>query len=478
MKTCIAFAALVSAASALPHRNSARQSTNNTAGSGASWDSLRSNIKHVVYIMLENHSFDNIAGYWDFHPDIDNLRNINYCNNYTNPNWTVYGEPLEICAGPYETEVPLTDPDHNFAGVSYEIYQKWQPSVNDTVTMGGFIERQSDKYNSTPGDSAFVIQAYDAKKSSTLATLAQNFAFFDTYHAEHPGPTDPNRQFATSGSTCGMVDNTEQAYGWAANITGTSCATSIFESLSNANVSWKNYYETDIIDGWMYEWVQNNAKDKLVHADEFYSDLEAGTLPQFSYINPECCSIDSMHPKSNMAAGEQMIKHLYDSIRKSQYWDNVLLIINFDEHGGFADHVAPPVNIPIPEDGLSFSGISDAHNVTYNFDRLGVRVPALLISPFVPANTLIHDQGTSYADNSAYTHTSMLHFLQNLWGLKGLNNRVQWAKTFETVFQDTARESIESLPSPQWYGGSGQPEPAAYYKLNQPYSYYAALETA
>lgn len=171
-----------------------------------------------------------------------------------------------------------------------------------------------------------------------------------------------------------------------------------------------------------------------------------------------------------------MIKHLYDSIRKSQYWDNVLLIINFDEHGGFADHVAPPVNIPIPEDNISFSGLSDAHNVTYNFDRLGVRVPALVISPFVPANTLIHDQGTNYADNSAYTHTSFLHFLQNLWGLEGLNNRVQWAKTFETIFQDTARESISVLPTPQWYGGSGQPEPAAFYKLNQPYNYYESLE--
>lgn len=68
--------------------------------------------------MLENHSFDNIAGYWDFHPDIDNLRNINYCNDYTNPNWTVWGEAMQICAGPYEDEVPLVDPDHNFAGRS------------------------------------------------------------------------------------------------------------------------------------------------------------------------------------------------------------------------------------------------------------------------------------------------------------------------------------------------------------------------
>lgn len=130
---------------------------------------------------LENHSFDNIAGYWDFHPDIDNLRNISFCNEYTNPNWTVWGEPLEICAEPYETEVPLTDPDHNFAGVSYEIFRKWNPTKDDTPTMSGFIERQSEKYSETPGDASFVIKAYDEKKTALLAELAKNFAFFDSY---------------------------------------------------------------------------------------------------------------------------------------------------------------------------------------------------------------------------------------------------------------------------------------------------------
>lgn len=234
---------------------------------------------------------------------------------------TVWNEPIDICAGPYEDEVPLKDPDHNFAGTSYEIYRTWYPSKNDTPNMGGFIERQSEKYSETPGDASFVIKAYSQEKSQVLATLGKNFGFWDSYHAEHPGPTNPNRQFATSGSTCGMVDNTKQAFGWPANVTGTTCAKSIFESLSEKNITWKNYYETDIIDAWMYKWVQDNAMAQLVHADEFYSDLEAGTLPTFSYINPECCTIDSMHPSSNMAAGEQLIKHLYDAVRQSKYWN-------------------------------------------------------------------------------------------------------------------------------------------------------------
>ncbi|KAJ5290366.1 uncharacterized protein N7443_010619 [Penicillium atrosanguineum] len=448
-----------------------------TARNSQIWGQLRENIKHVVYLTLENHSFDNIAGYWDFHEGIDNLVNRKFCNEYTNANWTVWGEPLEICAGPYETEVPLTDPDHNFAGVTYEIFRKWNVTKDDVPNMAGFVERQSEKYSSTPGDASFVIQAYSQKKTALLAELAQNFAFFDSYHAEHPGPTNPNRQFATSGSSCGFVDNTDQAAGFYNNVTGTSCATSVFESLSNEGISWKNYYETDIVDAFNYKWVQDNAMDHLHHADQFYRDLEEGTLPAFSYINPECCTIDSMHPTSPMASGEQMIKHLYDALRRSKYWDNALLIINFDEHGGFADHVPPPMNIPQPEDKITFNGTSEGHNITYDFTRLGVRVPAFLISPYVPANYLIHDEGTMYAENSAYTHTSILHFLQELWGLEGLNNRVQWAKTFESVFTDVQRhDTPKTLGTPTWYGGSGQPEPDTFYRLNQDYSYYASLD--
>jgi len=72
----------------------------------------------------------------------------------------------------------------------------------------------------------------------------------------------------------------------------------------------------------LLQWVQENAMDHLAHADEFYRDLEHGTLATFSYINPECCTIDSMHPTSPMASGEQMVKHLYDALRRSKYWDN------------------------------------------------------------------------------------------------------------------------------------------------------------
>ena len=443
----------------------------------AVWENLRGKVKHVVYLMMENHSFDNIAGMWDFHPDIDNVLHLKepFCNPYSNPLWTIYNEPYSICAGPFESEVPLNDPDHDFAGTNYEIYGTYYPDESSVPTMMGFVDRESVRYNLTPGDSSFVIKTFEEKKTNTLAYLAKNFAFFDTYFAEHPGPTNPNRQFATSGSSCGFVDDTTQAAGYFNNVTGTTCAMSIFESLENKGISWANYYETDIVDCWNYEWCQKHGTDKLKLASQFYTDLEEGTLPEFSWYNPECCTVDSMHPTSNLAAGEALIKHVYDSVRNSKYWENTLIWINFDEHGGFADHVPPPEHIPAPEDGIKFHGSSEGFNVTYDFNRLGVRVPAFVISPYIEANTLIHDEGTMYASDSAYTHSSLLHFVQNLWDLEGLNNRVQWAKTFEYVFGDRLMEKPEKLPTPIWYGGSQAVQPAPFYLLNQPYSYYANL---
>lgn len=132
---------------------------------------------------MENHSFDNIAGYWDFRNDIDNLVNRKepFCNPYTNPNWTVYGEPFLICGAPRSGEVPFNDPDHDFAGTNYGIFQTYYPTSESVPTMMGFVDRESAKYKSPPGESAFVIKSYSQEETATLAEIAQNFAFWDTY---------------------------------------------------------------------------------------------------------------------------------------------------------------------------------------------------------------------------------------------------------------------------------------------------------
>jgi len=439
-------------------------------GDQKTYGELRKKIKYIVFLMMENRSFDHLSGFWDFRDDIDNLVGKEFCNTYINSNWTVYNEPYDICTGPYAQEVPLHDPDHGFAGTSYEIYQTMHPTKDDKPTMGGFVQREADLYNSTPGDASFVIKSLRNEETSTMSFIAENFAFWDTYYAEHPGPTNPNRQFGTAGTTCGQIDNTFQAAEVGSKLPPVNCSVSLFEAIDRKGISWKNYCESDISDAFMYQYVQENAKDKIVHATEFYKDLEEGTLPQFSYYNPECCDCTSMHPLSNPAMGQSMIRHMYNALRRSKYWDETLIVINFDEHGGFYDHVPPPVDVPIPEDGLSFNGVTEKQNVTYAFDRLGIRVPAYILGPYVPRNRLIHNDGTSYFDNSAYTHTSFMHFIQNLWDLKGFNNRVQWAKTFEHVLLKEPRDDTPmELPRPFWFGSSGYLEPPVCPGLNKPF---------
>jgi phospholipase C len=143
--------------------------------------------------MLENRSFDNIAGYWTFNKKLDNLVNNPHCNTYYSANYTVWGQPYYICSQPYEQEVPLHDPDHAFGGTNYEIFETFTPDSNMTPTMGGFVQREQQVYNSTPGDASFVIQGFSQEKTNVLATLAENYAVFDRYVSGKPTMLSPSK---------------------------------------------------------------------------------------------------------------------------------------------------------------------------------------------------------------------------------------------------------------------------------------------
>jgi phospholipase C len=181
---------------------------------------------------------------------------------------------------------------------------------------------------------------------------------------------------------------------------------------------------------------------------QFYQDAAAGKLPQFTYINPECCSYQSFHPASPVTTGENFIKGIYEAIRNSPQWEETLFILTFDEHGGFADHVPPPVDVP-PGDSLTYTETAqNGENITFAFNRLGVRVPTLLISPWVPKG-YIEKKGTN--NGHEYTHTSILNFLSELWGVEKLTPRVEWSATFEHLFLQNVRPDNDSptqLPDP------------------------------
>jgi len=270
--------------------------------------------------------------------------------------------------------------------------------------------------------------------------------FFDRWFADVPGPTDPNRAYITSGASHGHGKNDNGFSTFALP------QRSIFQQLSENNITWINYFNSSFNpDAEFYNWTQAEGKvaTNVKPIAQFFSDAEAGTLPQFSYINPECCSFDSMHPPSPINLGEAWTKQIYQAVRGSPQWNHTLFIIVFDEHGGFADHVSPPVGVPNPDNLTYTETAADGKPYTFHFTRLGVRVPAILISPWVGQGIVEH---SGINNGLVYSHSSIAGFIGKLWNLDNgvpLTPRVGFASTFEHLITNTFRSNaIATLPNP------------------------------
>jgi phospholipase C len=316
--------------------------------------------------------------------------------------------------------------------------------------MRGFVTEQSvtfDTFNKTRA--AEVIDYYTPDQVRVFNALAENFVLFDRWFAAVPGPTNPNRAYLTSGTSHGHGEN-DNAF----NVYGLP-QRSVFQQLSEANISWMNYQNSTTgpglgfnPDAAFYEWTLSSgaSETNIAPLDQFYADAAAGTLPQFTYINPECCSYQSFHPPSPITLGENFISGIYEAVRRSPQWKDTLFILTFDEHGGFADHVPPPVNVPAGDDITYTETAQDGKNITFDFKRLGVRVPTLLISPWVGQGVI---EGKGSNNGGEYTHTSILGFLQELWGLDTLTPRVAYSSTFEHLITNRFRDdAISELPQP------------------------------
>ena len=410
-----------------------------TNGQNGDESSLTSRIKNVVVLVQENRSFDNMAGGFTYSNDIDGLVGRTFCNpvNVTDPSLGT------VCASPTLPNVDPDDPNHGVSGVNMELFGTFHPSATSTETMQGFVfEQQLTFTTSNITRASEAIEFYNENDVPVMRTLAENFVLFDKWFCSVPGPTNPNRAYITSGTSNGHGRN-DNAFNIAA-----LPVRSIFQQLSEKGVSWINYSNASFApDSLFYSWTVSSgaALTNVKPLTQFFTDAKAGTLPQFTYINPECCSLQSFHPPSAASDGQVFVKSIYEALRASPQWDETLFILTFDEHGGFADHVPPPKNVPAG-DNITYTELAlDGQNFTFDFTRLGVRVPTYLISPWV-AKGVIEHEGTN--NGGVYTHTSILAFLRNLWGLDTLTPRVGFSSTFEHLILDKKRETLKTLPTP------------------------------
>lgn len=173
----------------------------------------------------------------------------------------------------------------------------------------------------------------------------------------------------------------------------------------------------------------------------FYDDLKTGNINDFVWLQPRMTTTITgdiptwQHPDASVLEGERLIKKIYEAIRSSPIWENTLFIITYDEHGGFYDHVEPPAAVP-PDNYVADNG--------FKFDKLGVRMPTIAISPWIDRSTVVSDAlpNEKPTETSQFDSTSILATANILLGVMSppLSDRMGWANTFATLVD--SRETI------------------------------------
>ncbi len=332
------------------------------------------NLKHIVVLMMENRSFDHMLGFMK-----QQMPGINGLNgDESNPDTGV--PPQNVVVQPKAAaQAELDpDPDHSWVGTNVEIFGNEQGTDDGSPKMKGFVKRYFYKRQDV-NHSHNIMNCFSPENLPVLTYLAQQYAVCDRWFASLPGPTVPNRLFAHFGTSFNNVDNSMK-FG--------DNGKSIYSRLMNAGRSTKIYYFDEQSASVGFTFLLTNQPQTMGTYADFQSDCAQGLLPDYSFVEPNYSDHDNLlasdqHPDHNMIAGENFIGDVYNHIRQSPLWENTLLLIVYDEHGGTFDHVQPP---QIPPDGVPdpVSG--------FNFDRLGIRVPAIFVSPWIQPGTIIHTQ--------------------------------------------------------------------------------------
>ena len=391
-------------------------------------------IQHFVVLMLENRSFDHLLGYLKIHdPRIAGITGHEYSNDPDPHSPT----PSPITIGRATSYALPFDPGHEFLDIQMQLYgpEKNLPTSPNTPTspapLSGFVASARHTAE-TPEDAARVMECFQSDQVPVLTALAQEFALCNYRHASLPGPTWPNRFFAHAATSGGLKDsptNEQMALGFSFT-NGT-----IYDSLANAKKDWRIYHDGLPQTAWI-DSLRPQYIDPFTHhfreMRHFEVDVQANSLPEYTFIEPNYdtghnyTNGNSMHPLNDIRKGEQLIKQVYETLRKSAYWEKVMLIVSFDEHGGFYDHVPPCATMPTGDD----HHYADP-NHPFGFDLLGIRVPAIVISVYTQKGTIVGD--ATVPNQDVFDHTSILATVEKRFGLSPLTERDKVARTFDIV---------------------------------------------
>jgi phospholipase C len=414
---------------------------------------LPTKVQHIVVLMMENRSFDHmLGGLKKQNPAIDGLN-----GNETNPDTT--GAPVQV-SGDADYQADLqNDPGHHYPDVDIQLFNGGDHSA--PPTMQGFVKAYFEQTNNVP-KSHNIMKYFSPGDLPVLTTLATRYAVFTRWFSSIPGPTLCNRAFAHFGTSFGNTGMSVDYFH--------KPIPSIYERMDQTGKnSAKLYYYNQTSSTLGLTFLLQDQPKLFGTFDQFVADCKANRLPQYSFLEPNYKDDDDLandqHPDNDVRAGDDFIGTVYNLIRSSPAWQSTALLIVYDEHGGIYDHVPPPALDPNHPDGNT-----DAET-GFKFDRLGIRVPAILVSPWVPAGTII--------DGRVFEHASIPATVTNFFidpNYTKRTKREQAADTFlDLLSLDQPRTDafhfavgnaasphfpahIESIPVPQPPPNSSNPE--------------------
>jgi phospholipase C len=379
--------------------------------------SLLFSINHIVVLMLENRSFDHMLGF--LYSDSGNLSPTGAAFEGltgTESNPSTEGAAVsvsEIGANrQYAYYMPGADPGEGYSATNSQLFGNANAPVPAIASNQSFVTdfsytlgwEKTEKWSILPGTTANSIMGiFTPQMLPVLSGLARGYAVCDHWFGSVPTETLPNRAFVCAGTSQGHMDDTTTTY---------TCPT-IFGLLSKNNISWSIY-------GYIDPPLTRQDFPDTTDADEshfgLFTDFQTaaakGALAAYTFLEPSWDAAgNSQHPNYNVALGEQLIHDVYYALRNGPNWNQTLLIITYDEHGGCYDHVPPPLGAIPPDDSAGEYG--------FDFTRFGPRVPTVLVSPLIAAGTVFRVA----ANAMPLDHTSILKTVEKRWNLPNLTAR-------------------------------------------------------
>jgi phospholipase C len=397
-------------------------------------------VDHVVVLMLENRSFDHMLGL--LYSDAGNVSPSGQpfdglVGDESNPGTN--GSPVAIRqivgSGPVDYFTPGADPGEGFAATNLQLYTSDAPPEDATPTMNGFVtdfastlswETKEGTWDIVAGTtSSDIMGIFTPSALPVLSGLAKGFAVCDRWFSSVPTETMPNRAFASAATSQGHMDDTTKSF----------TAPTIFGLLEQHSVSWSIFgYDAEPLTRLTFSDTTNAAESHFGTFADFKAAAAAGKLSSFSFLEPSWgASGNSQHPNYDVALGEQLIYDVYEALRASPSWPTTLLVVTYDEHGGCYDHVPPPSGAAPPDSTVGEFG--------FDFQRFGVRVPTVLVSPLIAPGTVLRPP----TSGPPFDHTSILKSLELRFSLPTLTRRDATAPDLWSVLTEVVPRTDDPL---------------------------------